>query len=143
MFTIHRITHLSVATQAGRALARLGIEHIAACSPEARGRSERAFRTLQDRLPKELALAGITTVGTANAYLRTTHVAEHNARFAVVAEQPETALVPVRGVDLREMLCHEEKRVAGRDSMVVPQKVRLQILPSPLRAHLKPVLKGW
>src|SRR5271165_1562859 len=49
-------------TQVGRALAHLGIEHIAAYSPEARGRSERAFRTLQDRLPKELRLAGITTV---------------------------------------------------------------------------------
>ena len=47
-------------TQVGRALAQLGIEHIAAYSPQARGRSERAFRTLQDRLPKELALAGIT-----------------------------------------------------------------------------------
>ena len=44
-------------TQVGRALARLGIEHIAAYSPEARGRSERAFRILQDRLPKERALA--------------------------------------------------------------------------------------
>ena len=101
------VVNRSVATQAGRALARLGIEHIAAYSPEARSRSERVFRTLQDRLPKELALAGITTVGTANAYLRTTHVAEHNARFAVAAEQPETALVPVQGVDLREVLCHE------------------------------------
>jgi hypothetical protein len=49
----------SVQTQVGRALAQLGIRHIAAYSPEARGRSERAFRTLQDRLPKELALAGI------------------------------------------------------------------------------------
>ena len=47
-------------TQVGRALQRLGIEHIPAYSPEARGRCERAFRTLQDRLPKELSLAGIT-----------------------------------------------------------------------------------
>lgn len=77
-----------VVTQVGRALAQLGIEHIAAYSPEARGRSERAFRTLQDRLPKELALAGITTVAAANAYLRMTYVAEHNRRFAVAAEQP-------------------------------------------------------
>ena len=46
-------------TQVGRALDRLGIEHIAAYSPEARGRSERMFGTLQDRLPKELKLAGI------------------------------------------------------------------------------------
>ena len=46
-------------TQVGRALAQLGIEHIAAYSPKARGRSERAFKTLQDRLPKELRLAGL------------------------------------------------------------------------------------
>ncbi len=56
-------------TQVGRALAELGIEHIAAYSPEARGRSERAFRTLQDRLVKELALAGIATVAAANRFI--------------------------------------------------------------------------
>jgi len=49
-------------------LAQLGIRHIAAYSPEARGRSERAFRTLQDRLPKELALAGIVTIEAANRW---------------------------------------------------------------------------
>ena len=51
----------TILTQFGRALKQLGIEHIAAYSPQARGRSERVFGTLQDRLPKELALAGITT----------------------------------------------------------------------------------
>ena len=56
----------TVLTQFGRALKQLGIEHIAAYSPQARGRSERVFGTLQDRLPKELALAGITTVEAAN-----------------------------------------------------------------------------
>ena len=122
-------------TQVGRALAQLGIEHIAAYSPEARGRSERAFRTLQDRLPKELALAGITTVAAANAWLRQSYMPQHNARFAVAAEQPGSAFVAVPGVDLREVLCHEETRVVGNDNTVVLQKVRLQIPPSPLRAH--------
>lgn len=56
-------------TQAYRALQQLGITLIPAYSPEARSRSERAFRTLQDRLPKELALAGITERATANRYL--------------------------------------------------------------------------
>ncbi len=124
-----------VATQVGRALAQLGIEHIAAYSPEARGRSERAFRTLQDRLPKELALAGITTVEAANAWLRQIYVAQHNTRFAVAAEQPGTAFVAVPGVDLREVLCHEEERQVGNDNTVVLQRVRLQIPASPLRAH--------
>ena len=122
-------------TQVGRALAQLGIEHIAAYSPEARGRSERAFRTLQDRVPKELALAGITTVAGANAWLRESYVPQHNARFAVAAEQPGSAFVAVPGVDLREVLCHEETRVVGNDNTVVLQKVRLQIPPGPVRAH--------
>ena len=60
-------------TQVGRALSHLGVEHIAAYSPQARGRSERLFQTLQDRLPKELALAGITTMDAANAWLRDTY----------------------------------------------------------------------
>ena len=122
-------------TQVGRALAQLGIEHIAAYSPEARGRSERAFRTLQDRLPKELAVAGITTVAAANAWLQATYVPQHNARFAVVAEQEGSAFVAVPGIDLREVLCHEETRVVGNDNTVVLHKVRLQIPPSPLRAR--------
>ena len=57
-------------TQVGRALNRLGIEHIAAYSPEARGRSERMFGTLQDRLPKELKLAGIYEIEAANRFIR-------------------------------------------------------------------------
>ena len=125
----------TVQTQVGRALAQLGIEHIAAYSPEARGRSERAFRTLQDRLPKELALAGITTVAGANLWLREVYIAQHNARFAVAAELPGSAFVPVPGVDLREVLCHEETRVVGNDNTVVLQTVRLQIPASAVRAH--------
>lgn len=124
-----------VLTQVGRALAQLGIEHIAAYSPEARGRSERAFRTLQDRLPKELVLAGITTVAAANVYLRETYVAAHNARFAVAAEQPGTAFVAVPGIELAEVLCHQEERQVGNDNTVVLERIRLQIPPSPLRAH--------
>src|SRR5271154_6687084 len=69
-------------TQVGRALKQLGIEHIAAYSPQARGRSERAFSTLQDRLPKELKLAGIATVEAANAWLRDSFIADYNERFA-------------------------------------------------------------
>src|SRR5216684_1021703 len=67
----------TVRTQVGRALAQLGIRHIAAYSPEARGRSERAFRTLQDRLPTELALAGITTVATANRWIAEIYIPQH------------------------------------------------------------------
>ena len=84
----------SVQTQVGRALAQLGIRHIAAYSPEARGRSERAFRTLQDRLPKELALAGITTIAAANRWLAESYWPAHNAAFAVARPRPTALLSP-------------------------------------------------
>jgi transposase len=75
-------------TQVGRALARLGIEHIPAYSPEARGRSERMFGTLQDRLAKELKLAGIGDVAAANRFIGEVYLPRHNARFA---KPPEIA----------------------------------------------------
>src|SRR5271169_2727476 len=97
-------------TQVGRALDHLGVEHIAAYSPQARGRSERLFHTLQDRLPKELALACITTMGAANAWLRDTYIPAHNARFTVKAEHEGSAFVAVPGLDLTEVLCVQEDR---------------------------------
>ena len=122
-------------TQVGRALAHLGVEHIAAYSPQARGRSERVFQTLQDRLVKELALAGITTVEAANVFIRDVYVLMHNARFAVTAEQEGSAFVAITGVDLNEILCVQEERQVGNDNTVMFHKHRLQIPPSPLRAH--------
>jgi|HubBroStandDraft_6_1064221.scaffolds.fasta_scaffold156462_1 transposase len=122
-------------TQVGRALSHLGIEHIAAYSPQARGRSERLFQTLQDRLPKELALAGITTIDAANAWLRDTYIPAHNARFAVQAEQEGSAFVAVPSLDLTEVLCVQEERVVGNDNCVSFLNRRLQIPESPLRAH--------
>ncbi len=122
-------------TQVGRALAQLGIEHIAAYSPEARGRSERMFATLQDRVPKELVLAGIVTVEAANIWLRDTYIPAHNARFAVKAEQEGSAFVPVVGLDLTETLCLQEERVVGNDNCVSFETRKLQIPESPLRPH--------
>jgi transposase len=122
-------------TQVGRALAQLGIRHIAAYSPEARGRSERMFGTLQDRLPKELADAGIDTIEAANRFIAESYVPAHNRRFAVAAAEPGTAFVPWTGGPLDEVLCHQEDRVVGNDNTVVFGKLRLQIAPSPLRHH--------
>ena len=122
-------------TQVGRALSHLGVEHIAAYSPQARGRSERLFQTLQDRLPKELALAGITTVDEANVWLRDTYIPAHNARFAVKAEQEGSAFIAVPALDLTEVLCVQEERVVGNDNCVAFLNRRLQIPESPLRAH--------
>lgn len=122
-------------TQVGRALAHLGVEHIAAYSPEARGRSERLFHTLQDRLVKELALAGIAEVEAANEFIRTVYIPAHNARFAVKAEQEGSAFVAIPGVDLNEILCEQEDRQVGKDNTVAFNCLRLQIPPSPLRPH--------
>jgi transposase len=122
-------------TQVGRALAQLGIEHIPAYAPEARGRSERAFGTLQDRLPKELELAGITTIEAANRFLRETYLTEHNGRFAVPPEHPETAFVADPAGVHRDVLCVQEERVVGNDNTVRYRGLSLQIPPSPLRPH--------
>ena len=124
-----------VPTQVGRALDHLGVEHIAAYSPQARGRSERVFQTLQDRLTKELALAGIVTVEAANAFLRETYVPAHNARFAVAPEQAGSAFVAIPGVDLTEILCVQEERQVGNDNCVAFNRLKLPIPASPLRAH--------
>jgi transposase len=122
-------------TQVGRALAQLGIEHIAAYSPEARGRSERVFRTLQDRLPKELKLAAITSVEAANRWLAEVYLPEHNARFAVAAEQDGSAFVADAAQAWREILCVQEERLVGNDNTVKWRRLALQIPPSPLRPH--------
>jgi len=122
-------------TQVGRALDHLGVEHIAAYSPQARGRSERVFHTLQDRLTKELALAKITTAAAANDFLRDLYIPAHNARFAIKAEQEGTAFVAIQGVDLREILCVQEERQVGNDNCVSFNRLKLQIPASPLRAH--------
>lgn len=125
----------TVRTQVGRALAQLGIRHIAAYSPEARGRSERAFRTLQDRLPKELTLAGITTLEAANRWLAESYLAEHNAAFAVAPAEAGSAFVPDRGDQAGEILCLQEERRVGNDNTVQWRGLSLQIPPSPLRPH--------
>jgi transposase len=122
-------------TQVGRALARLGIEHIAAYSPEARGRSERMFGTLQDRLIKELAKAGITEIAAANAWIRDVYLPAHNARFARPAALPETAFVPADATVLAETLCVQEERVVARDNTVSYGRLKLQLPESPLRHH--------
>ena len=122
-------------TQVGRALKQLGVEHIGAFSPQARGRSERAFQTLQDRLVKELRLAGITAVEDANAFLRQTYLPAHNARFAIDPAGDGSAFTPVPGVELDEILCVQEERQVGCDNCVSFRKLKLQIPESPMRPH--------
>ena len=124
-----------VLTQVGRALAQLGIEHIAAYSPEARGRCERAFRTLQDRLIKELALAGITDITAANRFIRDVYLPEHNRRFAIAPADSASAFVPVAEAQWRDVLCIQEERQVAPDNTVGWRGRRLQIPEHPARAH--------
>lgn len=122
-------------TQVGRALAQLGIKHIAAYSPQARGRSERPFRTLQDRLPREFRLAGITTVEAANRWLAETGITEHNEQFRHEPEEEGTAFVADTAGLWREALCIEEERVVAKDNTVAWNGRHLQLPESRLRAH--------
>jgi transposase len=121
-------------TQVGRALAQLGIELIAAYSPEARGRSERMFGTLQKRLPQELRLAGISTMADANRFLAEEFWPAHNARFAASAEEPASAFVPFAG-DLDDILCVQEERVVAGDNTVRYKGKSLQIPADRHRHH--------
>jgi transposase len=121
-------------TQVGRALAELKIEHIPSYSPEARGRMERVFGTLQQRLPPLLRLHGITAIETANRYLREVYIAEHNRRFAVAAAEAGSAFVPFLGA-LHDILCIRHERVVGNDNCVRYEGRVLQIPEQRHRRH--------
>lgn len=121
-------------TQVGRALAELKIEHIPSYSPEARGRMERVFGTLQQRLPPLLRLHGVTTIAAANQYLREVYIPEHNRRFAVAAAEEGSAFVPFLGA-LREILCIRHERVVGNDNTVRYEGRVLQIPEQRHRRH--------
>ncbi len=132
-------------TQIGRALAQLGITHIPSYSPEARGRMERVFGTLQMRLPPELRLAGIVTLEAANRYLEEAFVPDYNARFAVPAAAEGSAFIPYAGRPLEDILCLQESRQVGRDNCVLwnalqipPQRHRHHYVKSTVRVHQYP-----
>src|SRR5579863_1624631 len=105
-------------TQVGRAMKELGVQMIAAYSPQARGRSERSFGTWQGRLPQELRLAGITTVDGANAFLRERYIGEFNEKFSVVAEQKGTAFRRTGRGDLNWIFTVQTERVVAKDNTV-------------------------
>lgn len=122
-------------TQFGRAMRHLGIGMIAAYSPEARGRSERAFGTHQGRLPKELALAGITDMEAANCYLRDVYCPAFNAEFMQPALEEGTAFVPLIGQSLDDILCEQFERTVGKDNCVNFDGFTLQIPSDKHRCH--------
>ncbi len=123
-------THL---TQVGEALARLGVEHIPSYSPQARGRSERMNRTLQDRLRNELRATGVTTPEAANEYLLRRYLPTHNEEFAQPPADPTSAFVPLGDVDLDEIFFEQEVRKVGKDNTVGFDGVLLQLDKQPGR----------
>jgi len=90
---------------------------------------------LQDRVPKELALAGITDMAAANQYLAEQFLPAYNRRFAVPAPEAGTAFVPWVGASLADRLCVQEDRVVATDNTVRYQGLHLQIPPDQHRFH--------
>jgi len=130
-------------TQFGRAMKTLGISMIAAYSPQARGRSERAFRTHQDRLPKELAARGITSMWEANRYLAEEYLAAFNAEFKQPAiDESGTAFIQWIGIGLEDILCEQHERTVSPDNCVSFEGMRLQIPPDQYRCHYVRVKVG-
>jgi transposase len=122
-------------TQFGEAMKRLGIEMIPAYSPEARGRSERAFATHQARLPKELALAGITDMTAANRYLDEVYRPAFNREFSHPAREEGSAFVPYLGGSLDDVLCEQYERTVGKDNCIRFEGLVLQIPADRHRYH--------
>ena len=123
-------------TQVGRALRELGIQLIPAYSPQARGRSERGFGTWQGRLPQELRLRHLTTVASANQFLRANYLKEFNARFMVKAAERGTAFGPLRRKDLNLVFALHHERVVARDNTVSFANRIWQLERSKLRGTL-------
>jgi transposase len=105
-------------TQVGRAMKELGVQMIAAYSPQARGRSERNFGTWQGRLPQELRLAGITTAEGANGFLRDRYIEEFNSQFQVSAVEKGTAFRRTSRSDLNWIFTVQTERVVAKDNTV-------------------------
>ena len=121
--------------QVAQALHALGIGQILARSPQARGRSERAFGTIQGRLPQELRVNRITDYQTANRYLQEVFIPDFNRRFTVKPAQTESAFVKLPGVELELMLSARHERVVRNDNTVSFHNLTLQLPPSRQRIH--------
>ena len=122
-------------TQFGRAMKQLGIQMIPAYSPQARGRSERAFKTHQDRLVKELTLHGITSLKEANRYLARVYMPAFNAEFAKPALEEGSSFVPWVGGKLDDILCEHSERTVSADNCVSLDGMKLQIPANQYRCH--------
>ena len=120
-------------TQVGRVLKQLGVEHIPAYTPQARGRSERINRTLQDRLVNELRVKGSRTIHSANRYLREQFIPHYNEEFSREPADPDSAFVSPGQADLDQIICIQEERTVAKDNTVVMNNVKMQIEKQPGR----------
>ncbi len=140
-------------SQVARALKELGTHVIYAQSPDGKGRVERLFRTMQDRLIPEFRINNITTMATANRFLKEIYLPNHNNRFAIKAHNPEQAyrtIAPDQSLD--DIFCQKEYRTMGKDHtlslggehwMVVDplkrsiadQRIEIRIKPSGIEAY--------
>ncbi len=121
-------------TQVGRALQGLGVHHLVAESPQAKGRIERLWNTFQDRLVAELRLAGLTTMAAGNSFLATTFLPAFNAQFAVPPAVAASAYRPVpRGIDLDRVCAFHYARQVELDNTVRVEQIVLQLAAGPQR----------
>ena len=114
----------------GRACERLGLEVIAANSPQAKGRVERNHGVDQDRLVKELRLAGISTITEANRFLEEIYLPAMNQKFSRPPAKPDDRHVPLGKVNLEEIMCFEYERSVSNDYVVRFNNHLIQILKS-------------
>ena len=116
VFSVHRNNENNdKITQFERAMGELTAEVIHARSPQAKGRVERSNRTLQDRLIKEMRLAGISSIEAANRFVQEVYIPRHNARFAVKPIDPANMHKPIDGIALDRILCVRSKRILSND----------------------------
>jgi hypothetical protein len=121
--------------QVPRALRALGIRQILARSPQARGRSERAFGTIQGRLPQELKLHGVRDYQAADRYLTEVFVPDFNRRFTVKPTEKGSAFVPLAGVNVELLLSIQHQRTVNQDNTVSFKNLALQLPKTDGRLH--------
>jgi len=130
-----QLAGITPTSQFGRALGELGVELIAAHSPQAKGRVERLFKTVQDRLVKELRLAGIATIKAANQFLEA-WLPSYNRRFAVQPASADLHRPKPAGGDLTRILCIKTTRYLRRDWTVVHHGHLYQVRTNVRAAHV-------
>jgi hypothetical protein len=124
-------------TQIGRALKECGIQHIRAHSPQAKGRVERAFRTLQDRLCHRLRVDGIKGIEAANELLEGSYIRKWNERFGVPPADDFDAHRSPDGLNLKAIFSTQAERTVGNDYVIRLNRRRFQIEAGSVKAGLR------